>query len=105
MVNLQTGAGMTVASARQLTHAVELQKERQFWWMVGETEETLKAGRRVELMVVYVGQNEARCVLPELGGLEALLQAKDISSSQQNAVPGDYLKAGQSVTARSAPPV
>ena len=72
--------------------------------MVGETEETLKAGRRVELLVVYVGQSEARCVLPEIGGLEALLQAKDISSSQPGAVPGDYLKAGQSVTARSAPP-
>ena len=67
--------------------------------MVGESPENLKKGRRVEAVVRYVGQNEAYCRLPELGNMDATLNAADISSNS-SAIPTDYLKIGQSVAAR-----
>lgn len=76
-----------------------MQKENQFWWMVGDTQQTLKKGRRVEAVVRWVGQNEAKCSLPELGGLDATVSAMDISS-QGTVMPSDYLKVGQSINAR-----
>lgn len=80
---------------------VLVQREVQFWWMYGETAETLKPGRRVEAVIRFVGQTEARCILPEVGGLDAVLSANDISTSGP-VTPSDYLQAGQSVAARSA---
>lgn len=59
----------------------------------------LKPGRRVEALVKFVGNNEARCVLPELDNLEATLSSSDISS-QGPVIPSDHLKVGQSVSAR-----
>lgn len=79
---------------------MHMQKEAQFWWTYGETAETLKPGRRVEAVIRFVGQSEARCTLPEIGGLDAVLLASDISTSGP-VVPSDYLHAGQSVAARS----
>lgn len=67
--------------------------------MVGDTKQSLKKGRRVEAVVRYVGQNEAKCFLPELGGLDATLSASDISSNQVVS-PADYVKVGQSLNAR-----
>lgn len=76
-----------------------LQKEKQFWWMVEDTPQNLKPGRRVEAVVRYVGQNEVKCSLPELGDLDATISAIDISSAGP-VTPSDYLKAGQSINAR-----
>ena len=67
--------------------------------MVGESPQNLKKGRQVEAVVRYVGQNEAYCRLPELGNLDATLNAADISS-EGPVTPTDYLKIGQSVAAR-----
>ena len=67
--------------------------------MVGDNQQSLKKGRRVEAVVRYVGQNEVKCSLPELGGLDALLSATDISS-RGPVTPSDFLKAGQSINAR-----
>lgn len=67
--------------------------------MVGETPATLKQGRRVEAVVRYVGNNEARCMIPEMGGLNATISAADISSQGQ-VTPSDFLKVGQTVAAR-----
>jgi len=78
---------------------INMQKENQFWWMVGESSANLKPGRRVEALVRFVGQSEARCVLPELGNLEATLNSMDISSHGQ-VTPSDHLRVGQSVNAR-----
>jgi hypothetical protein len=78
---------------------LNMQKENQFWWMVGESSANLKPGRRVEAVVRFVGQNEARCVLPELGNLEAILNSGDISTHGP-VTPSDHLKVGQSLNAR-----
>lgn len=67
--------------------------------MVGESQQNLKKGRRVEAVIRYVGQNEVKCSLPEIGGLDAVLSAGDISSKGV-VTPSDYLKAGGSITAR-----
>ena len=67
--------------------------------MVGDNPQSLKPGRRVEAVVRYVGQNEVKCSLPELGDLEAVLSANDVSSNRV-VTPSDYLKAGQSLNAR-----
>ena len=69
--------------------------------MVGESSAMLKPGRRVEALVKFVGNSEARCVLPELDNLEAILGSTDISSRVQGpVVPSDHLKVGQVVNAR-----
>ena len=67
--------------------------------MVGETPATLKPGKRVEAVVRFVGMNEARCIIPELGNLNADLSALDISTSGP-VDPSDFLKVGQTVAAR-----
>lgn len=69
--------------------------------MFGETSASLKPGRRVEAEIRFVGQNEARCSLPEIGGLDAILSSGDISSTGI-VNPSDYLKVGQTVPARCA---
>ena len=69
--------------------------------MVGESSAMLKPGRRVEALVKFVGNSEARCVLPELDNLEAILGSTDISSRVEGpVVPSDHLKVGQVVNAR-----
>lgn len=83
----------------RLAMSLALQKSTAFWWMFGESLGTLKPGRRVEALVKYVGQSEARCILPEICEMDAILSAKDISTNS-SVIPGDYLKAGQSVAAR-----
>lgn len=54
------------------------QPEEAFWLCSGETRDSLKVGRRVEARVRSVGDSDARCVLPDLNGLEAVLEKNQV---------------------------
>ncbi|KAI3425064.1 hypothetical protein D9Q98_008441 [Chlorella vulgaris] len=79
-----------------------------FFLCAGETKESLKKGRRVEARVRHVGDSDARCVLPDLNNIEAVLQVEDMSrraaeaqESQREAVSmRDYLQPNDTVAAR-----
>ena len=67
--------------------------------VTGESEETLREGRRVEAVVRWVGSSMARCSLPEFGNLEAILNDNDISSSGR-VNPADRVQVGATLPAR-----
>eukprot|EP00884_Botryococcus_braunii_P001188 jgi/Botrbrau1/1106/Bobra.0162s0007.1 len=77
-----------------------LKEDEVFWLLSGESKETLKLGRRVEALVRWVGNEEARCQLPAFNNLDALLHRDDISSSMPVSEPRDRLRAGDTVAAR-----
>ena len=77
-----------------------MQAEDEFWALTGETASTLKEGRLVEARIVYVATDRVKCQLPEFGGLEAELDANDISSSRGNVDPRTCLERGATVPAR-----
>ncbi|PSC69358.1 transcription elongation factor SPT6 [Micractinium conductrix] len=58
-----------------------LKPEEVFWLCSGETQETLKQGRRVEARIRNIGDNEIRCVLPDLNGIEATVDKSEVSVS------------------------
>lgn len=43
-----------------------------FWLCAGEGRDTLRPGRRVEARIRYVTEDDARCVLADVNGLEAV---------------------------------
>jgi hypothetical protein len=73
-----------------------------FWLLSGESRESLREGRRVEALIRWVGNEEARCQLPAFNNLDALLHRNDISSQQPPPEPRDRLRVGDTVAARSA---
>ena len=76
------------------------QAEDEFWALTGETAATLKEGRLVEARVMYVMADRVKCQLPEFGGLEAELDAGDISSSRGIVDARTCLQRGATVPAR-----
>jgi transcription elongation factor SPT6 len=81
-----------------------------FWMSLGEDEETLRPGRRLEARVRYVGDELARVVLPDLHGAEGVIRAEDVSARAphggQGAMAGlqqpscrEYFKQGDVVAA------
>jgi hypothetical protein len=79
---------------------MSLQEEEVFWLLTGESKETLKEGRRVEAVIRWVGNDEARAQLPAFNNLDAVLQKNDISSTQPPPEPRDRLRANDTVAAR-----
>jgi hypothetical protein len=77
------------------------QEEEVFWMLSGETEATLKPGRKVEAKVRFVTEEEARCVLNDLSNLEAVIP-KDCISSEGIVNPRDRLESNKTYTARHA---
>ncbi|PRW45415.1 transcription elongation factor SPT6 isoform A [Chlorella sorokiniana] len=72
-----------------------------FWLCCGETGETFKAGRRVEARVRTVGEQDARVVLPDINGIEAVIRRENVSSSAGPDINvRDFLPVNQTVTAR-----
>ncbi|KAL4442498.1 hypothetical protein ABPG77_005082 [Micractinium sp. CCAP 211/92] len=53
-----------------------------FFLCTGETPDTLKLGRKVSARVRFVGENEARCLLPDIGNLEAVLERHEVSATR-----------------------
>ena len=72
-----------------------------FWLLTGETPSTLKLGRRVQATITGLSGQAAYCSLPDLNDMEAVILADDISSSGP-VRPGDRLRRGDTVPARSA---
>ena len=56
-----------------------LQPKQLFYLCAGETPDSLRPGRRVEARVRFVGEMEARCVLPDLNNLEGVVMAGEVS--------------------------
>lgn len=72
-----------------------------FFLCTGETPDTLKLGRRVSARVRFVGENEARCLLPDLGNLEAVLERHEVSASRGPDINlRDFLQPHQTFDAR-----
>lgn len=71
-----------------------------FWLLTGETPSTLKLGRRVQATITGLSGQAAYCSLPDLNDMEAVILAEDISSSG-TVRPGDRLRRGDTVPARS----
>ncbi|KAK9828928.1 hypothetical protein WJX72_002842 [[Myrmecia] bisecta] len=73
--------------------------EEVFWMLTGESEETLKEGKLVEVVVRFATQDCAYCTLNDASGLEGMLSKEDISS-QGPVDPRDYCKQGATMMAR-----
>ena len=73
-----------------------------FWLLSGETEQSLKPGRRVQATVMGLSDLAAYCTLPDLHDIEAVILSEDISSSGP-VQPSDRLRRGDTVAARSEP--
>lgn len=87
--------------AAQSSAVLNAQAEEEFWALTGESADTLKEGRLVEARVVFVTADRVKCQLPEFGGLEAELDAADISSRVHGFVDArQCLERGAVVTAR-----
>lgn len=78
---------------------LDLALDETFWLLSGETHTTLKPGRRVQATVTGLGGEAAFCTLPDMGDMEAVILADDISSSG-HVRPGDRLRRGDTVPAR-----
>lgn len=55
-----------------------MQSAEAFWLCCGESEESFKAGRRVEARVRTVGEMDARVVLPDVNGIEAVIRRENV---------------------------
>ncbi|KAL4447813.1 hypothetical protein ABPG75_005032 [Micractinium tetrahymenae] len=53
-----------------------------FFLCTGETPDTLKLGRKVSARVRFVSENDARCLLPDIGNLEAVLERHEVSATR-----------------------
>ncbi|GAB4816099.1 hypothetical protein N2152v2_003145 [Parachlorella kessleri] len=91
-VRLPAGEGRSVGHTQQ--------DEDIFWLCSGETKDTLRPGRKVEARIRYVTEEDARCVLPDINNLEAVIRAQDVSSSADRVDCRDFLKPNDTVTAR-----
>lgn len=72
-----------------------------FWLLSGETEDTLKPGRRVQATVQGLSAMAAFCTLPDVRDMEAVISSSDISSSG-DVRPDSRLRRGDTIPARSA---
>lgn len=72
-----------------------------FWLLSGETEHTLKPGRRVQATIQGLSAMAAFCTLPDIRDMEAVISSSDISSSGE-VRPDSRLRRGDTVPARSA---
>jgi hypothetical protein len=80
-----------------------LTEEELFWLSLGgETRESLRPGRRVEARVRYVGRDLVRCVLPDLGGVEAVIRAGEVSSAAVRTVEADAAAAADAAAEAAA---
>lgn len=59
-------------------------EEELFWMLTGQDPGSLRQGRQVEVTVRWVGQDEARCTIQELPGVDAVLRVSDISANNPN---------------------
>lgn len=76
-------------------------EEEVFWLCSGQSPDTLRPGRKVEARVRFVTETDARCVLTDINGLEAVIHSNHVSSSAGEGIDcRDFLKAGQTVMAR-----
>ena len=71
-----------------------------FWLLSGETEDTLKPGRRVQATIQGLSAMAAFCTLPDIRDMEAVISSSDISSSGE-VRPDSRLRRGDTVPARS----
>lgn len=72
-----------------------------FWLLSGETEDTLKPGRRVQATIQGLSAMAAFCTLPDVRDMEAVISSSDISSSGE-VRPDSRLRRGDTIPARSA---
>lgn len=70
-----------------------------FWLLSGETEDTLKPGRRVQATVQGLSAMAAFCTLPDVRDMEAVISSSDISSSGE-VRPDSRLRRGDTIPAR-----
>ena len=77
----------------------ELTGEQIFWLLSGEDKSTLRKGRKVEARVRFVNDEQAICNIPELNGLEAVIESTAVSSKQDIVNCRDYFKQGDTVVA------
>jgi transcription elongation factor SPT6 len=77
----------------------DLTGEQIFWLLSGEDKSTLKKGRKVEARVRFVNEEQAVCNIPELNGLEAVIESTAVSSKQEIVNCRDYFKPGDTVVA------
>ena len=77
----------------------ELTSEQIFWLLSGEDKSTLKKGRKVEARVRFVNDEQAVCNIPELNGLEAVIESTAVSSKQEIVNCRDYFTSGDTVVA------
>ncbi|KAL6771646.1 SPT6 [Auxenochlorella protothecoides x Auxenochlorella symbiontica] len=80
--------------------AKRLKEEELFWLCLGETPETLAAGKKVEARVRYVTAGVAFVSLPDLGNIDATIQAGNVSGSHGEVDCRDFMKQGDNLTAR-----
>ena len=72
-----------------------------FWLLSGETQDTLKPGRRVQATIQGLSAFAAFCTLPDIRDMEAAISCRDISSSGE-VRPDSRLRRGDTIPARSA---
>ncbi|KAL3162429.1 hypothetical protein ABBQ32_010098 [Trebouxia sp. C0010 RCD-2024] len=70
-----------------------------FWLLSGETEDTLKPGRRVQATIQGLSAMAAFCTLPDVRDMEAVISSSDISSSGE-VRPDSRLRRGDTIPAR-----
>lgn len=82
------------------TNLRDLSLTEAFWLLSGETEDTLKPGRRVQATIQGLSAMAAFCTLPDIRDMEAVISSSDISSSGE-VRPDSRLRRGDTVPARS----
>ena len=82
------------------TNLRDLSLTEAFWLLSGETEDTLKPGRRVQATIQGLSAMAAFCTLPDVRDMEAVISSSDISSSGE-VRPDSRLRRGDTVPARS----
>ena len=82
------------------TNLRDLSLTEAFWLLSGETEDTLKPGRRVQATIQGLSAMAAFCTLPDIRDMEAVISSTDISSSGE-VRPDSRLRRGDTVPARS----
>ena len=83
------------------TNLRDLSLTEAFWLLSGETEDSLKPGRRVQATIQGLSAMAAFCTLPDIRDMEAVISSSDISSSGE-VRPDSRLRRGDTVPARSA---
>lgn len=76
------------------------QDEEVFWLMTGESETSLRPGRKLEARVQWVISSAINCTLPDCHNIDAVVEANHVSSREAQVDCKERAKMGESLLAR-----